>query len=123
MRQRAFQRAVRLCAAALASKAFKAWAKVVAEKRAERERPASDAHKIVEAAVPPKDRLADVIFKMIDVDQSGFIDPPELQTFLLSRGESIQDVDSLLSRLDTNGDGKVDIVEWRQGWNAGFLGQ
>ena len=124
MRQRAFQKAVRGCAAALASKAFEAWAKAVAEARAEREPPASDdTHEAVEADVPAKDRLADVIFKMIDVDQSGFIDPPELQTFLLSRGESVLDVEALVARLDTNGDGKVDIVEWRHGWNNGIVGQ
>ena len=71
----------------------------------------------------PKEYLvADALFKEIDTDLNGTIDPDELLAYLLKKGELPSRVHVLLMNLDTNKDGHIDLEEWRRGWLNGMIG-
>ena len=76
---------------------------------------------IAPKAVPKEYIVADAVFNAIDTDRSGTIEPAELLTYLIARGEKPSDIHKLLMRLDENQDGKIDREEWRKGWVAGFI--
>uniref|UniRef100_A0A7S0NNC1 EF-hand domain-containing protein n=1 Tax=Calcidiscus leptoporus TaxID=127549 RepID=A0A7S0NNC1_9EUKA len=76
------------------------------------------------AGIKPEDKkyaVADAMFKDLDSDGSGAIDPTELVVYLMNRGEPPSSVQALFARLDTNADGKVTKEEWRAGWLAGTV--
>jgi hypothetical protein len=72
--------------------------------------------------VSPNDHdAADKVFREIDTDKSGTIEPDELAAYLVKIGEVPSKAHTLLMALDTDGDGKISLAEWRKGWQAGTI--
>ena len=64
--------------------------------------------------------IAKAAFDAVDNDRSGFIDEPELKTVMCSVAGDIgmdqpseSDVREVLRELDTNGDGKISLEEFK----------
>ena len=71
--------------------------------------------------VPKEYLVCDAIFRAVDVDGDGNVDPSELLEYLLSVGELPSVAHELLRKLDVNGDGLISLEEWRTGWLAGMI--
>ena len=58
--------------------------------------------------------IMECIFKVIDRNDSGYIEPEEVKKILLSLGyaPSAKDCEDLIPMLDLNGDGKIDFDEF-----------
>jgi len=74
---------------------------------------------------PPQFLVADAVFRELDTDNSGTLDPAELLEYLIRKGEMPSKAHSLLAtltgKLDTDGDGRISLDEWRRGWVAGMV--
>ena len=79
----------------------------------------------VVAAPPPKEFLvADSVFEEAGGTRSRAIPLAKLSKYLTKRGDMpLQKVQEMLNALDTNGDGSIDLDEWRKGFTSGLLGQ
>lgn len=56
------------------------------------------------------------VFSEIDTNNNGFLEPEEIRT-LMSRAEVVitdEELDSMIQRADTNGDGQIDIQEFKK---------
>lgn len=55
-------------------------------------------------------------FDLLDKDKDGNIDVKELKSFILSQGMNIppEELQELVERIDTNGDGKIQFSEFKQ---------
>ena len=60
------------------------------------------------------------IFEKFDRDKSGYIDSSELKNLLFSLGycPDDQEMQSLMSKLDTSGDRKIDFNEFYKWWSS-----
>ena len=68
--------------------------------------------------------VADFIFKKIDKDKSGTIDPDELAEFLAGPGGmSASEVGDMIKRIDADGNGEIDLQEWRTAWLGGLASE
>ena len=67
---------------------------------------------------------AERIFREIDADCSGTIEPEELAAYLVTEDSGVapSKAHALLMQLDTDGDGKISLEEWRAGWKKGIVG-
>ena len=79
----------------------------------------------VVAAPPPKEFLVgDSVFEEAGGTRSRAIPLAKLSKYLTKRGDMpLQKVQEMLNALDTNGDGSIDLDEWRKGFTSGLLGQ
>ena len=57
----------------------------------------------------------DAVFKAVDTDNSGFLDPSELKVAFEKAGlpASDEQIKASIKALDTNNDGKIDLDEFK----------
>ena len=74
---------------------------------------------------PPTEFLvADSVFEEAGGTGSRAIPLSKLSKYLTQRGDMpLAKVQEMLNALDTNGDGTIDLNEWRAGFTSGLLGQ
>ena len=71
-------------------------------------------------ASPPKKKLLNAaeIFSVVDADGSGSVSQDEMRTFMRQRGYDGDEIELMIKRLDTDGDGEISAKEFTEGLAA-----